>query len=137
MIFPVFTPPLANQQQKKKREKSETQALSLNLSQFRPLLILFSHLTQSFICTLGNLLIPLEELFMPLLSPSRLYRNTARTIFRIINSQLHLLNLNEEAEMNHLYIFVSIIYLTITVLFIQPVRQKVELSLMEKLTKME
>lgn len=46
----------------KMREKSETQALSLNLSQFRPLLILFSHLTQSFICTLGNLLIPLEEL---------------------------------------------------------------------------
>lgn len=46
----------------KNREKAETQALSLTLSQFRPLLILSSHLTQSFICTSGNLLIPLEEL---------------------------------------------------------------------------
>jgi len=46
--------------------KSHTQTLSLNLSQLHPLWMLFSHLTQSLSCTLGNLLIPPEELcFFP------------------------------------------------------------------------
>lgn len=73
---------------------------------------------------------------MPLLSPSQLYKKPARTIFRIINMQLHLSNFNEEIEMNHIYEFVSIRYFTMTVLFIHTVRQKVELSLMEKLDTM-
>lgn len=70
---------------------------------------------------------------MPLLSPSHLYQNTARTIFRIINLQLHLFNFNEDTEINHINVFVTIRYFTMSVLFIQPVRQKAELSLMEKL----
>lgn len=46
-------------------------------------------------------------------------------MFRILNPQLHLFNFNEENEINHIYVFVSIIYFT--VLFVQPAWQKVDL----------
>lgn len=101
----------------KTREESETQALCLNLSQFHPLLILFTHLTQSFICTSGNLLIPLEE-FCSLCLYFLTYgciKIQLEHFFRIINSQLHLFNFNEETEMNHIYVFVSIRYFTMTI----------------------
>lgn len=117
-------------------DKSHTQTLSLNLSQICPLLILFSHLTQSLSCTLGNLLInPLRGIlfFIPVLSSSRLCKNVARTIFRIISPQLLLFNFSEETEMKHTYECVPVRCFIISIFAIQTVRQKTELSLLEEL----
>lgn len=135
MLFPVFT--LSQNNSKNEREVRDTSSLPYSV----PILSTPDSLFTSY--TIIHLYFreptnPLRRtlFFMPLLSPSHLYQNTAKIIFRIINLQLHLFNLNEDTEMNHIYVFVTIRYFTVSVLFIKPVRQKVELSLMEKLHNM-